>query len=611
MNGTGQITLSGASTYSGGLFANSGRVFLTGASAGGSGIVRVPPGGKVASGAGLTSRVDLLGGTFFGVGSPGSAASNDFVATAGNTTTVSLSDPDNAGVRSEVIVTGTLKGSGDITSVISTNAPHPDGGVGFRLRGTAPSDFTGTIFVGQSVKFEVQTGQAGPFSPAGNGKIVFTAGEFTGGLNGNYSQFNVRNNFAGNTIIDNNVEVVGTGFVNLNMAGTGADGAISRLGNLRIGGQQIGVNKNATPNQVLEFTSVTLTGGDPTFSPTTPGFGAGATGDMRLGPISELVAGTGIIVNGQTTLTLAGANTYTGTTKIVNGTVRLAVPGALPPNSPLVVDGGTLDLNTPSGSSDQTVPSLAGVGGVITNTDAFTTRTLNVVQNTDTVFLGGFSGNVALSKSGTGVLALGGFVNVPASTTVNAGMLAVNGSLTGAVTVQNAGSLGGSGIIDGLVLAKLGGAIAPGTGPGTLTAAQVTLESDAFLMIELAKATPGAQPLPTDYDILSVVGSVTLGNSALILTPGAGIEQNDIFTILPNDGVDPITGTFSGLPNGALFTAAGQAFRISYFDDASTPAVFELAGGNDIALLAVPEPGSFALLLGGLAIAATQRRRRS
>ena len=81
-----------------------------------------------------------------------------------------------------------------------------------------------------------------------------------------------------------------------------------------------------------------------------------------------------------------------------------------------------------------------------------------------------------------------------------------------------------------------------------------------------------------------------------------------LFFILANDGLpsDTITGTFSNASiDGATYTLGGQDFQISYFGD-STGGTF--TGGNDVVLMAVPEPR--AALLGAFGMLALLRRRR-
>jgi hypothetical protein len=56
--------------------------------------------------------------------------------------------------------------------------------MGFRLRGTVASDYSGTVIRCTADEFELQSGQGGDFSPMGTGKIILTAGTTTGGLNG-------------------------------------------------------------------------------------------------------------------------------------------------------------------------------------------------------------------------------------------------------------------------------------------------------------------------------------------------------------------------------------------------------------------------------------------
>jgi hypothetical protein len=59
--------------------------------------------------------------------------------------------------------------------------------------------------------------------------------------------------------------------------------------------------------------------------------------------------------------------------------------------------------------------------------------------------------------------------------------------------------------------------------------------------------------------------------------------------------VDGIAGEFAGLPDGALLTVGVNAYNIDY-----TP--------NSVALIAVPEPGSFLALLGGVGVLSGLRR---
>ena len=51
------------------------------------------------------------------------------------------------------------------------------------------------------------------------------------------------------------------------------------------------------------------------------------------------------------------------------------------------------------------------------------------------------------------------------------------------------------------------------------------------------------------------------------LTPtrvGAPATGGQSFVVISNDGTDPVTGTFTGLAQGALLSVNGQQFRVSY-----------------------------------------------
>ncbi len=140
-----------------------------------------------------------------------------------------------------------------------------------------------------------------------------------------------------------------------------------------------------------------------------------------------------------------------------------------------------------------------------------------------------------------------------------------SGTLLGSGTV---GTIGAEQIANGL--------LSPGrfNEPGILRSGNVTLKSNLTFRAELRGTTPGS-----GHDQLAVTGTVDLAGAMLVVdfagfTPVAGTS----FTILSNDGTDPVIGTFAGMPQGA--TVLGGRFVISYIG----------GSGNDVVLTAVAPP---------------------
>lgn len=97
------------------------------------------------------------------------------------------------------------------------------------------------------------------------------------------------------------------------------------------------------------------------------------------------------------------------------------------------------------------------------------------------------------------------------------------------------------------------------------------------------------QALSNVVTSLRVNGPVILDQPALalgtLLSNPTNFFPDDgaAFTLIDNDGTDPVVGTFAGLPEGSLFTELGQTFHITYLG----------GDGNDVVLVnTAPAPVS-------------------
>ncbi len=615
--GAGSLALGGTNSITGGTLVNEGFLRIASPTAATVGTITVNLGGTLVADETISAPIVLAGGTL-GSRFEEPAVTGDLTATAGTSSMILIADPEDLMRDSEVVIHGRLRGSGDLLVQPSPNGEGADRNQGMRLRGTVPSDFTGTITLQQGVKMELQSSVAGPFSPAGSAKIVMNAGTLQSDRRGTFSQLNLRNNFAGDTVIGNDVEVLGSGVVNFGPVTDPSNlgqpiapvGSRIAMGNLRIGGGQIAaVNKNGsegtTPTQGVQFSSVTMTGGDVGFAPQMNQSGFSFRSDLALGSISE-TAPSNLFMVGEANLLLLGTNTYTGRTELVSGTTWLGATGALPATTSLVLSGGDLNFQNRSGTSfNQTVASLSGVDGTTITNTAVAVRDFTINQSTDTVFRGSIEGALNVVKNGPGRLTLTNR-NAPSGLFTIAGgevALSEQGEIRGSLAVQNSGTLSGSGVV-GVITIAGGGAVTPGDEVGKILAGLVTAQAGATFAFDLNGTVAG-----TGYDQIEVVDTFAL--SGLVnLELGLGFQPAfaDPFTLVLNSGLGAIGGggrfVYKGnvLENSEQFTVADggfeQIFEIRY--DGSS--------GNDVVLTAVPEPGTTVLLVAGIALCARRRR---
>jgi uncharacterized protein (TIGR03790 family) len=211
---------------------------------------------------------------------------------------------------------------------------------------------------------------------------------------------------------------------------------------------------------------------------------------------------------------------------------------------------------------------------------------LNVTNPADRLTVSGsISGIGALTKTGSGVLTFSGSNSYTGSTAINAGDLAVNGSLASPVTVNSGGSLSGTGSLASVTV-NAGGQFDPGNSSGVIRiSGNLTLSLGAEMDYEL-------DALSADNEISMPSGLLTLSGqqfSDFNFTPLAGFKPDSIYTLIAAGSISGSLGTStSGTVDGYRATLAVQ--------------------GDNLVLI-VPEPSTFALL-GAAALGLLAARRR-
>lgn len=182
------------------------------------------------------------------------------------------------------------------------------------------------------------------------------------------------------------------------------------------------------------------------------------------------------------------------------------------------------------------------------------------------------------------------------------GTLVVNGAqaYTGLTQVEQ-GTLGGHGTLERLAVQAA--ELAPGESAGLLTVRQdLSFSSGALLSMELGGLLRG-----TGYDALDVGGSVDLGGDTVLnlsFIGGFTALAGQSFELIHADG--GVFGQFANVADGArLLMADGSGSFVVHYGNGTSLVLSDFSTAA-----AVPEPSSWALLLGGAGLLAWRRRRR-
>jgi fibronectin-binding autotransporter adhesin len=491
------------------------------------------------------------------------------------------------------------------------------------LQGTSPTVTVNALGTGSIATISASLAGTNGLTKAGSGILLLSGS----------------NNYSGGTLVSAGALRVASSFALGTDAVTVSAGAGLQLQNTITIANSVNLNGASALSLISGTTTfsgtVSLQSASTIALGTTANTGIVINGDLNLGNntltasgnrplfLNGAILGSGTLnlanINGTTSITNDNSSTFSGAIAISRSTVAVGNDGALGTGTIIF---GVNDQASGIRSTDTTERTLSNVLTLVGNGNStynFGSTTPGLDGNLTfadttaislgasskrfqvhnrTVFAAGFAGSTGIiMQTGTGTLVLNGVSTYTGATTVNAGTLLVNGSIsstTGGVTVAAAGTLGGGGTITGAT--ALNGILTPGEDG---IADELTFGSS----LDVSGITSGIGALKFDLGTTSDMVTLTSG----VLAIGNGLLEWDDFSFTALAGFAP--GTYILFSTDQAISGslgANLSGTIGSFEGTLSLSL----DGTDVVLTVVPEPAASALIGAGLMTALFLRRRQ-
>jgi len=381
-----------------------------------------------------------------------------------------------------------------------------------------------------------------------------------------------------------------------------------------------------------------------------------ATNSTNTLVVSGANSGANLQVNkiGAGTVILSGANTFTGTTTVSSGTLQVTNT-ALQDTTLSTGGGGTITL-----TSANTTPVIGGLSGSQNLGSQFASSSYSTITSLTVQPQSGvsdtYSGSIAngaagmtVTIGGTGTQTFSGASTYTGGTTVNSGASffinnnpAGNASATGsgALTVQAGAVFGGTGAA--VATGNSSTTFALGASTGTPATVYVGQSSAADANTTSALTLKGSSTVASTIQNANLVfnldsttanagNELSVGNTKIAFntTPNVAnvtltmnleganvIAPGTTYVLIAGTGGGAGLGQYSGFTVDANNVISGLSLAFtgsqppSWYANSYLVLVNNGSNIDDIDVVVVPEPGTWAMMLGGLVLLVFVQRRR-